>query len=90
LDPDSEDEVRDELSFLHQENEELGKLLDNRDDMLREAKKKTKELRASLEDTRNKVPKLETQNLDAKHEIDSLKASPIVSYEVDCGDCSVF
>jgi hypothetical protein len=29
---DFEDEVRDELSFLRQENEELGKLLDNRDD----------------------------------------------------------
>jgi hypothetical protein len=28
-----------ELSSLHQENEELVALLDNRDDMLREAKK---------------------------------------------------
>jgi hypothetical protein len=46
---DSEDEVRDELPFLHQENERLGLLLDNHDDMLREAKKMRKELRASLE-----------------------------------------
>jgi hypothetical protein len=38
-DSNSEDEVCDELSFLRQENEELGKLLDNHDDMLREAKK---------------------------------------------------
>jgi hypothetical protein len=43
-DSDSEDEVCDELPFLHDENERLGKLLDNRDDMLREAKKMRKEL----------------------------------------------
>jgi hypothetical protein len=42
----SNDEVRDELPFLRQENEWLGLLLDNRDDMLREAKKMRKELRA--------------------------------------------
>jgi hypothetical protein len=34
---DSDDEVCDELPFLCQENERLGLLLDNRDDMLREA-----------------------------------------------------
>jgi flagellar motility protein MotE (MotC chaperone) len=66
LDSNSEDEVRDELPFLHEENECLGQLLDNRDDMLREAKKMRKELRASLEDARNYVAELETQNLDAK------------------------
>jgi hypothetical protein len=38
-DSGSDDEVRDELPFLCQENEHLGLLLDNRDDMLREAKK---------------------------------------------------
>jgi hypothetical protein len=36
--------VHDELPFLRQENERLGLLLDNRDDMLREAKKMGKEL----------------------------------------------
>jgi DNA repair exonuclease SbcCD ATPase subunit len=82
--------VHDELSFLRQKNEELGKLLDNRDVMLKEAKKIRKELRASLEDARNRVAELETLNLDAKLEIDSLKASPVVSDEVDCGDCSIF
>jgi hypothetical protein len=51
-DSDSDDKVRDELPFLRQENEWLGLLLDNRDDMLREAKKMRKELRASLEDAR--------------------------------------
>jgi predicted nucleic acid-binding Zn-ribbon protein len=74
--------VRDELPFLRQENEQLGSLLDNRDDMLREAKKLRKELRASLEDVRTRVAKLETQVLDSKLEIDSLKASPVVSDEV--------
>jgi predicted nucleic acid-binding Zn-ribbon protein len=89
-DSDSDDEVRDELPFLRQENQRLGLLLDNRDDMLREAKKMRKELRASLEDARTRVAKLETQVLDSKLEIDSLKASPVVSDEVDCVDCSIF
>jgi hypothetical protein len=89
-DSDSDDEVRDELPFLRQENERLGLLLDNRDEMLREAKKMRKEHRASLEDARTRVAELETQNLDAKLEIDSLKASPIVSDEVECADCPIF
>jgi hypothetical protein len=89
-DSDSEGEVCDEFYFLREENEQLGKLLDNRDDMLKEEKKMRKELRASLENARNRVAELETRNLDAKLEIDSLKASPVVSDEVDCGDCSVF
>jgi hypothetical protein len=36
------------------------------------------------------VAELETQNLDAKLEIDSLKATPIVSDEVECVDCPIF
>jgi predicted nucleic acid-binding Zn-ribbon protein len=72
--------VHDELPFLHQENERLGSLLYNHDDMLREAKKMRKELRASLEDARTRVAELETQVLDSKLEID----------EVDCADCSIF
>jgi hypothetical protein len=89
-DSDSDDEVRDELPFLHQENERLGLLLDNHDDMLREAKKMRKELRASLEDAKTRVTELETQNLDAKLEIDSLKDSPVISDEVECADCPIF
>jgi hypothetical protein len=54
-DSDSDDEVRDGLPFLRQENERLGLLLDNHDDMLREAKKMRKELRDSLEDARTRV-----------------------------------
>jgi hypothetical protein len=82
--------VRDELPFLCQENEQLGLLLDIHDDMLREAKKMRKELRASHEDARTRVTELETQNLDAKLDIDSLKASPVVSDEVECTDCPIF
>jgi hypothetical protein len=89
-DSDSDDEVCDELPFLCRENERLGLLLDNRDDMLREAKKVRKELRALLEDARTRVAELETQNLDAKLKIDSLKASPVVSDEVECTDCPIF
>jgi hypothetical protein len=59
-DSDSDNEVRVELPFLRQENESLGTLLDNRDDMLREAKKMIKELRASLDDARTRVAELET------------------------------
>jgi hypothetical protein len=90
LNSDSDDEVRDELPFLHQENERLGLLHDNHDDMLREAKKMRKELRSSLEDARTRVAELETRNLDAKLEIDSMKASPVVSDDVECADCSIF
>jgi DNA repair exonuclease SbcCD ATPase subunit len=87
---DSEDEVCDELSSLRKENEELVDLLDNRDHMLREAKKLGKELRSLHEDARTRVVELETRVLDSKLEIDSLKASPVVSDEIDCADCSVF
>jgi hypothetical protein len=59
-DSDSEVEVRDELPFLRLENERLGLLLDNCDDMLREAKKKRKEPRVSLDDARTRVAELET------------------------------
>jgi hypothetical protein len=58
--------------------------------MLREAKKMRKELRASLEDARTRAAELATQNLDAKLEIDSLKASPVISNEVECADCPIF
>jgi hypothetical protein len=44
----------------------------------------TKELRALLENAWTRVVELETQNLDAKLEIDSLKASP-----VECADCPI-
>jgi hypothetical protein len=89
-DLDFEDEVCDELSSLRKENEELVDLLDNRDHMLREAKKLRKELRSLLDDARTRVAELETQVLDSKLKIDSLKASPVVSDENDCVDCSAF
>jgi hypothetical protein len=89
-DSDFDDEVCDELPFLRQENERLGLLLDNHDGMIREANKMKKELRASLEDARTRVADLETQNLDAMLEIDSLKAKPAISNEVECVDCPIF
>jgi hypothetical protein len=58
--------------------------------MLKVAKKLRKELRALLEDARTRVAELETHVLDAKLEIDSLKASRVVSDEVDCVNYSVF
>jgi hypothetical protein len=58
--------------------------------MLREAKKLRKELRSLLEDARTRVAELETQVLDSKLEIASLKACPVVSDENDCSDCSAF
>jgi hypothetical protein len=36
------------------------------------------------------VAELETQNLDDKLEIDSLKSSLVVSDEVECADCPIF
>jgi hypothetical protein len=87
---DSQDEVCEDLSSLRKENEELVDLLDNRNYMLREAKRLRKELRALLEDARTRVAELETKVLDGKLEIDSLKASPVVYDEVDCADFSVF
>jgi hypothetical protein len=36
------------------------------------------------------VVELETHKLDAKLEIDSFKASPVVSDEVECADCPIF
>jgi hypothetical protein len=88
-DSDSEDEVRDELPFLREVNENLGQLFIIVMIFL-ERPRRWKELRASLKDARNHVAELETQNLDAKLEIDSPKASPMVSDEIYCCDCSVY
>jgi ElaB/YqjD/DUF883 family membrane-anchored ribosome-binding protein len=86
-DLDSEDDVCDELSFLHKENEELVYLLDNRDHMLREAKKLRKKLGSLLEVARTRVAELETQVLDSKLEIVSLKPSlaPVCQNHVATG-----
>ena len=89
-DSDSEDEVTDDLDSLHKENAKLNDLLDNRDDVLRDAKKQRKELRAVIEEAKDRVTELESNLLDAKLEIDSLKAAPIVTDEIDCADCNVF
>jgi hypothetical protein len=51
---------------LCQENEELVALLDNHDDILREARKLRKELRALLEEAKDKVADRESKNLEAR------------------------
>ena len=73
-DSDSEDEVTDDLDSLRKENSKLNDLLDNRDVVLRDAKKQRKD----------SVTELESNLLDAKLEIDSLKAAPVVTDEIDC------
>ena len=88
--PDSEDEVTDDLDSLRRENAKLNYLLDNRDSVLRDAKKQRKEIRAVIEDAKDKVTELESKLLDARLEINSLKASPVVTDEIDRADCNVF
>ena len=38
----------------------------------------------------DRVTELESKLLDARLEIDSLKAAPVVTDEIDCVDCNVF
>ena len=59
-DSGSEDEVTDDLDSLCKENAELNTLLDNRDSVLRDAKKQRKELRAVIEDANDRVTELES------------------------------
>ena len=72
------------------ENEELHALIENHDDVLRMAKKKRKELRAEIDERGEMIGDLESKLLDAKLEIESLKSTPIVSYELECFECDVF
>ena len=89
-DSDSEDEVTDDLDSLRKENAKWNDLLDNRDAMLRDAKKQRKELRVVIEDSKDRVIELESKLLDARLKIDSLKTAPVVTDEIDCADCNVF
>ena len=43
-----------------------------------------------IEEAKDRVTELESNLLDAKLEIDSLKAAPVVTDEIDCADCNVF
>ena len=54
-DSGSRDEVTDDLDSLRKENAELNELLDNRDVVLRDAKKQRKELRAVIEESKDRV-----------------------------------
>ena len=68
----------------------MNDLLDNCDAVLRDAKKQRKELRAVIEEAKDRVTELESNLLDARLEIDSLKTAPVVTEEIDCADCNVF
>ena len=91
-DPDSgsEEEVNIDPEHLLKENAELVALIENRDDMLRRAKKSRKELRAVIDESSDKISELESKLLDASLKISSLKATPIVTDEVECTDCDAF
>jgi hypothetical protein len=87
-DSDLEDEVnRDPDSFLA-EITRLNGLIDNRDSVLRDAKKMRKELRAQLENASEKVGELESKLLELKLENDSLKLAPTISDDVECAECA--
>ena len=72
-DPDSgsEEEVNIDPKHLLKDNAELVALIENRDDMLRRAKKSRKELRAVIDESSDKISELESKLLDATLEISS-------------------
>jgi hypothetical protein len=87
---DSEEEVNNDPSLLIAENAMLNDLLDNRDDVLRKTNKEKREYRSLLGEAKEKVIKLESLLDDARAQIDSLKAAPVVTNEPKWTDCSTF
>jgi phage shock protein A len=65
-------------------------LIDNRDSVLRDAKKVRKDLRAQLENASEKVGELESKVLVLKLENDSLKLAPAISDDVECSECNAW
>jgi DNA repair exonuclease SbcCD ATPase subunit len=70
-DSDSEDEVNRDPDTLLAEITRLNGLIDNRDSVLRDAKKLRKDLRAQLEHASEKVGELESKLLELKLECDA-------------------
>jgi phage shock protein A len=70
---DLEDEVNRDPDSLLAEITRLNGLIDNRDSVLRDAKKLRRDLRAQLENACEKVGELESKLLELKLENDSLK-----------------
>jgi hypothetical protein len=90
IDSDSEDEVNRDPDSLLAEITRLNSLIDNRDSVLRDAKKMRKELRAQLENGSEKVGELESKLLELKLENDSLKLAPTISDDVECPECDAW
>jgi hypothetical protein len=90
LDSSSEHEVNYIPDFLFRENAKLDALLDNRDDVLRKTNKDKREYRTLLGEAKDKVIELESLLVDARVEIESLKATLVVTNVVECTYCSVF
>jgi hypothetical protein len=89
-DSKSDNEVNCDFAFLLKENVDLNALLDNHDGMHRKAKKTRLELRALLDEPREKVVELESSLVDARVLIESLKTTLVVSDEADCTDSNDF
>jgi phage shock protein A len=68
----------------------LNGLIDNRDSVLRDAKKMRRDLRAQLENASEKVGELESKLLELKLENDSLKLTPTISDDVECSECDAW
>jgi chromosome segregation ATPase len=89
-DSDSKDEVNRDPGSLLAEINRLNGLIDNRDNVLRDAKKMRKDLRAQLDDASEKVGELESKLLELKLENDSLKLAPTISDDVECSECGAW
>jgi chromosome segregation ATPase len=87
---DSEEEVKNDPSFLIAKNARLNDLLENHDDLLRKINKEKREYRSFLGEAKEKVVELESLLDDARAQIDSLKSAPFVTNEPECTDCSIF
>jgi phage shock protein A len=87
---DSEDEVNRDPDSLLAEITRWNGLIDNRDSVLRDAKKVRKDLRAQLENASEKVGELESKVLVLKLENDSLKLAPAISDDVECSECNAW
>jgi phage shock protein A len=82
-DSDSEDEVNRDPDSLLAEITGLNGLIDNRDSVLRDAKKTRKDLRAQLENASEKVGELESKLLE-------LKLTPSIFDDVECPECDAW
>jgi hypothetical protein len=89
-DSDSKDEVNRDPESLLVEITRLNGLIDNRDTVLRGAKKMRRDLRAQLENACDKVGELESKLLELKLENDSLKLTPTISNDVECSESNAW